>query len=128
MPQSIDIKATIGIADYSIYLALFIGALVLIFLIISIYNIVYKFFHDKKRMLKKAVFKKLKEVDFDNPKRAAYDITKYGRYLVHDDKSKKIYDELLSLLEKYKYKKDVDEKIARRVIRYYYLFIEAVDE
>jgi len=128
MPQIRDIKPIVDIPDFSIYLALFFAGIILIALIVFLYNLIYKFFHDRKRMLKKAVFKKLKEVDFENPKRAAYDITRYGRYLICDDKSQKIYDELILLLEKYKYKKEIDDKIARRVIRYYYLFIEAVDE
>ncbi len=128
MPDIKDIKTIVDIPDYSIYILLFFLFLALISLLVFIYNIIYKLLHDKKRRIRKAVLKRLKEVDFDNPKQAAYEITKYGRYLVHDDKSKKIFDELNQMLERYKYKEHIDEKIARKVIRYYYLLIEAVDE
>ncbi len=123
-----DIKPLIDIPDLSLYGVVFFALVITISLIVVVYNILYKFLHDKKRRIRKAVLKKLKEVDFSNPKKAAYEITKYGRYLVHDDKSKKVFDEILPLLEKYKYKKRVDEKLSRKVIRYYYLLVEAVDD
>ncbi len=128
MPDIKDIKPLIDIPDLSLYGVVFFTLVIAIVLIVTVYNILYKFLHDKKRRIRKAVLKRLKEVDFSNPKKAAYEITKYGRYLVHDDKSKKVFDEILPLLEKYKYKKRVDEKLSRKVIRYYYLLVEAVDD
>ena len=128
MPDIKDIKPLVEIPDLSLYVVIFLGLVIFIVAFIVIYNIIYKFLHDKKRRIRKAVLKKLKEVDFENPKKAAYEITKYGRYLVHDDKSKKVFEEILPLLEKYKYKKSVDEKLSRKVIRHYYLLVEAVDE
>jgi len=128
MPDIRDIKDIVDIPDYSIYILLFFAVAAIMVFLIFIYNVIHKILSDKKRRIKKAVLKRLKEVDFSDPKRAAYEITKYGRYLVHDDKSKRIFEELNEMLERYKYKKSVDEKIARKVVRYYYLLIEAVDE
>ncbi len=128
MPDIKDIKTIVDIPDYSVYILLFFFFLAALALLIFVYNMVRGILRDKKRRIRKAVLKRLKEVDFDDPKKAAYEITKYGRYLVHDDKSRKIFEELNLMLEKYKYKKSVDEKISRKVIRYYYLLIEAVDE
>ncbi len=128
MPDIKDIKPLVEIPDLSLYAVVFFALLIVISLAVVIYNIIYKFLHDKKRRIRKAVLKKLKEVDFNNPKKAAYEITKYGRYLIHDDKSRKVFEEILPLLERYKYKKEVDENLSRKVIRYYYLLVEAVDE
>lgn len=69
----------------------------------------------------------LKNIDLEDSKRAAYTITKLGRELVWDDRSFKIFEELLRRLQRYKYKKEVS-KLDDEVKRYLKLFLETVDE
>ncbi len=121
-----DIKPLVEISDYSFYLYLFLIIIFFLLLFIVFYKIV-KIFSNKKIDKRKILIKKLKNIDFKDSKKAAYLITKIGRELVHDDRSYKIFEELLIRLQKYKYRKN-PPKISEEVKRYLRLFIETVDE
>lgn len=102
-----DIKPLVEIPDTSFYL--FLGMLAIIVLaIVALSLFIYKEVVARRLKNKKeALLAELGRVDFSNPKKAAYTITKYGRILATDERSQKIFLELLTLLEKYKYKKEV---------------------
>jgi len=72
------------------------------------------------------LFRELKSVDFTNSKEAAYKITKYGRELVYDDRSYKIFEELLKKVQKYKYKKEVP-LVDEETKKYFKLFLETIN-
>ena len=122
-----DIRSLEPIDDISLYL--FIIAIVFVSLIIG--ALLYKLFSTmrarKKEVLRKEVLQRLKDIEFDDPKDASYKITKYARFLADDEQSKRMLEQLLPKLEKYKFIKDVPE-FDDESIRYYNLFLKSVDE
>ncbi len=104
-----DIKPLVEIDDYSIYYfsALMFVALVVV---VAIIFFIWKFY--KKRdsfSVRKKHSELLHNIDFSNPKEAAYAITKYGYTFSQDDeRHHEKYENLLSRLAPYKYKKSVD--------------------
>ena len=126
MDELRDIRGLEEISDMSFYL--FIGASIFVLLIIGLLIFLfYRHFRSKKdQNLRKEVLKRLENVNFDNPKESAYEITKYGRFLVENEQSEKIFLELEKKLEKYKFTKDVP-KIDKDTIRQYDLFLKMLD-
>ncbi|MCH9813707.1 MAG: hypothetical protein K0U47_07150 [Epsilonproteobacteria bacterium] len=122
-----DIRALEPIDDISLYL--FIIAVTFVVLIIgSLLYALIKGLRKKRAIdLRKKVLQKLKEVEFDDPKDAAYKVSKYARFLAQDERSQKMLEQLLPKLEKYKYAKDVPE-FDDESINYYHLFLKSVDE
>jgi flagellar biosynthesis/type III secretory pathway M-ring protein FliF/YscJ len=122
-----DIRSLEPIDDISLYL--FIIAIVFVSLIIG--ALLYKLFSTmrarKKEVLRKEVLQRLKDIEFDDPKDASYKITKYARFLADDEQSKRMLEQLLPKLEKYKFIKNVPE-FDDESIRYYNLFLKSVDE
>lgn len=122
-----DIRALEPIDDISLYL--FIIALVFVSLIIG--ALLYKLFstirEQKKENTRKEVLQRLKDIEFDNPKEAAYKITKYARYLATDERSQRMLEQLLPKLEKYKFIKNAPE-FDDESINYYNLFLKSVNE
>ncbi len=104
-----DIKPLVDVSDNSFVLFVVLIAAVLLFLA-GVGYLLYLFMKRRKREnRRKDAYRALKNITFGDPKRAAYDITKYG-YLFADDtpRNKEVYDNLLSRLAPYKYKKEVD--------------------
>ncbi|MBU3016081.1 hypothetical protein KO488_15090 [Poseidonibacter lekithochrous] len=103
-----DIKDIVKIPDNSIFIYF---SLVFIAFIIVISIIVYiiKYFKNKKINKRKTYFNILKDIEFKEPKRDAYTITKYLRLLVREDREKRLANELINDLEAYKYKKEVSD-------------------
>lgn len=70
-----------------------------------------------------AWLRRLESIDFENPKKAAYIMTRYGRLLAQEKRQKEIMAQLLPRLERYKYKKDVPP-LDSETKRFMKLFIE----
>lgn len=120
-----DIKPLVEIPDFSIFL--FISIIVFgSFVLIALTIFLVKYIKKRRENLKKSYLKILKSVDFSNPKESAYAITKYGRLLIYDDRSKQIFETLEQKLQAYKYKKEV-ESFDDEVKKYYNLFLEIVN-
>jgi len=122
-----DIRDLEVIPDVSFY---FFVALVIfsLALLVGIGYMVYKHFSSKsKDLTKKEVLKRLKDIEFDDPKTSAYKITKYARFLADDEKSLKVFNKLESKLLKYKYMPN-PPAIDQDTINHYNLFLESVDE
>jgi len=102
-----DIKELVEIPDFSlyIYMLLWILAIGAIFIFIIL---IYRYFYNKNRCKRKEYFKILKELDLNNAKNSAYEITKYARLLAQTQREKKLSEELIEELERFKYKKNVD--------------------
>jgi len=126
MEELRDIRGLEEIPDISFYLFLLIvgfGLLVLSGLLVMIYK---HFSGKKKDLTRKEVLKRLKDIDFEDSKEAAYKITKYARYLVEDERSQKMFLQLEEKLTKYKYIQNpppFDEDTTGQ----YNLFLEVVD-
>jgi len=104
-----DIKPLLEIQDYSLYYFLGVSFLVLL-LACGIVYLIYRYIKNKNRFnLKKEHLKLLKSVDLSDAKKAAYEITLYGASFKDDSqRHKEMYENLVSRLGEYKYKKDVN--------------------
>lgn len=122
-----DIRALEPINDISFYL--FIIAITFVSLIIAalLYKLIFTIVQRKKDNLRKEVLQKLKDIEFDDAKDAAYKITKYARFLATDERRKKMFDQLEQKLKKYKFAKDVPE-FDDNSISHYNLFLKSIDE
>ena len=104
-----DIKPLVEIPDSSIYLywgLIFLGALLIVLLGYLIYRHID---FSKKEDKQKQYLEALNAIDWSSPKKAAYRATHYGRLLATDERKKELFSQLFPLLEKYKYKKEVEE-------------------
>ncbi|WP_428025742.1 hypothetical protein [Arcobacter sp.] len=112
------------IPDISFYMFLLLITVCIIITSLLIY-LIYKFFKNRKNP-RKQYYEILKNIDLNNTKTAAYEITKYTKMLAHNERELKLADELISMLEEYKYKKEV-KKFENDVIQKYELFMENID-
>ena len=121
-----DIKGLVEIPDFSFYLYILFVVVVTTLVAVLVY-LVIKAFGSKKRNRREEILRKLRALDLDDAKEAAYMITRYGRYLVNDSARAKIYEELVRRLTPYKYKKEVPplDNETRRMIQ---LFLRVHDE
>jgi len=121
-----DIKPIVEIPDVSIYfyysiivLLVTLGSIVIFF--------IYKFLKPKKRSEEYKYYEILRNIDFKNTKKAAYDISKYGRLLAKDERQKRLILELVELLSMYKYKKEIKSKISNEIETKFQIFMESID-
>ncbi|RXK11498.1 hypothetical protein CP965_13775 [Halarcobacter mediterraneus] len=103
-----DIKGLVEIPDFSICLYMLLWILASLLFLAFIY-LVYKLIKNRKKNYRKEYYKNLKEIDFSNTKQSAYKITRYSRLLAQSLREKKLMEELLEALERYKYKKNVEQ-------------------
>lgn len=101
-----DIKELVDIPDYSLYIYMLLWILGCLVVFVLLF-IVIRYFLTRKKNKKKEYYQILKNVDLENSKNAAYEITKYARLISHSDREIKLCHELIEELEIYKYKKDV---------------------
>ncbi len=122
-----DIRGLERIDDISFYIFL-VTVTVALFVLVLIVMKLYRFYRAKRDLdIRAKVLQRYKSVDFENPKKAAYEISKYGRYLADDERSQKIFKEMHERMQKYKYKKDV-QKLSDEDMHYYEMFLGMVDE
>lgn len=103
-----DIKPLVEIPDNSFFLFLALVIFALIVLISIIFAIV-RFIKNRKKSDRKKYFEILENIDFENPKQSAYEITKYSRLLARSEREIRLCEDLVEELEQYKYKKEVKE-------------------
>jgi len=98
-----DIKPIVGIADDSlIYLLMVIAALLIVVFFIR------RIIKSKQKNEKQVAIEKLQTLDFLDSKSVAYDFKKYAELLCNND-NKAQFKQINNDLEKYKYKKHVDD-------------------
>lgn len=100
-----DIETIVEIPDFSLYIFISLAIFLALLVAIAIWKLLYRKKIDSK---KERALKILKNLELDKTKESAYAISRFGKYLVYDDRSVDIYNSLLSRLEKYKYKKEVE--------------------
>lgn len=122
-----DIKPLIQIHEYSMYY--FIGICIVAALVfLGALYLLYRWYKNRKRFNKRAHdFKILHSIKYEEPKKAAYDLTMYGATFKDDDERHlKAYENMLEKLEKYKYRKNV-ENFDADTIHVIDLFKEMID-
>jgi hypothetical protein len=122
-----EIKPFIEISDYSLIL-LVLTLLFALFIAYKLFKIAY---HFAKRNCKvncqKYYFYIFSNIDWSNPKEAAYLATKYGAVLANDKRKKELFAQLRDKLDKYKYKKDI-KSVDKETLNYYNLYKQVCDE
>jgi len=122
-----DIKPLIALHDLSL----------LIFVITILLGILIAFWLGRKAYkyarysckisCQKYFLVQFKNIDWQDPKRAAYEATKYGMYLARDKRQKEIFNQLRVRLDRYKYKQNIS-KVDEETMRYYNLYVQVCDE
>ncbi|MBA1437809.1 MAG: hypothetical protein FAF05_02280 [Epsilonproteobacteria bacterium] len=105
-----DIKPLVEIQEYSLYY--FIALVVLgVVVLMALGYLFYRYFQTKKRYNQRKEHKKMiEQIDLQNTKRAAYDLTYYGTTFADDSpRHRKYYDLMVEHLAPYKYKKNVED-------------------
>ena len=120
-----DIKSLHTIPDYSLYLFIFLILLGIVVISILLYMI-YKSIKNRSKNERKEYYQILQNIDFSNPKQAAYTITKYTRLLASTPREIKLTEELIHELEIYKYKKEI-APIEAQIITQFEILMEALD-
>ncbi len=121
-----DIKPLVEIPDYSIYLYLLFILVATTLAAVLVYMVV-KALSKRKENRKKEILKRLKSLDLNDSKKVAYEITKYGKYIISDESRGRLYEDLVKKLTPYKYKKKVpplDKEIKKEIK----LFLRVSDE
>jgi len=122
-----DIKPLLEIPDSSYYI--YWG--LIIFVSLMVLSIVFfaakKFWENRKINLAKGYVEALKNIDWKESKKSAYDATYYARLLATDERKKELFSQLEPMLEKYKYKKTVNE-IDEETQKQFNLYVQVADE
>lgn len=118
-----DIKPLVEIPDYSLYLLVALIVILAIIILLIAWRIFGYFKNRSKKSKKERALKILEAIDLQDTKATAYAITRYGKYLATEDRTKEIYKNLISKLEKHKYRKET-EPFEQETIDYFHLFLE----
>lgn len=120
-----DIKELVEIPDFSFYIYSILWILGILIFVLFVF-LLYKYFYNKNRSSRKKYFKILKELDLNDSKECAYKITKYARLLAHNEREKRLCEELIEELESFKYKKEV-KPLSDNVKIIFGRFMDSVD-
>ena len=122
-----DIKPLLEIPDNSYYIywglitfAILLGVLLLFF-------VAKKLWENRKVNLAKGYLEALKKIDWNDTKKSAYQATHYARLLATDERRKELFSQLEPMLEKYKYKKEVD-RVDQDTKNKFNLYVQVTDE
>jgi len=121
-----DIKPLVEVPDNSLLFLIAIGIGALLVLVALTFWLLRLYKQSKSENLRKSYLEKIHQVDTDNAKEAAYEISYYGRLLAENKRELEMLESLDSRLSQYKYKKDV-EKLDDDTLGYYRLFLEVLD-
>jgi len=122
-----DIKPLVEIADISRYLYWALLLFVITVLLAAGYLLYSRIKKNAKIDRQKLYLERLNSIDWSSPKKAAYKATHYGRLLAEDERREAIFAQLLPLLERYKYKKEV-EKADEETMRSFELYKRVCNE
>jgi FtsZ-interacting cell division protein ZipA len=124
-----DIKPPVQIDDWSLiwYWSLIIlGVLALAAVLFAGYKIWMKL---RKTNRRREYLEALKRINWDDPKHSAYEATRLGRLMLTDEEDRlhELYRQMVSELDQYKYKKEVDS-VGTEAKSQFDLFVKACDE
>ena len=122
-----DIKPLLEIPDSSYYIYLALMGLFALLLLAILYFVAKKFLLNRKENETKKYLQQLKKVDWSDAKSSAYLVTYLGRNLVHDERTEEIFNQILPLLEKYKYRAEVPS-VDDETLKQYELLVHVLDE
>lgn len=122
-----DIKPLLEIPDSSYYIYWGLITFGIVLLLAILFFVAKKFWENRKINLAKGYLEALKNIDWKESKKSAYDATYYARLLATDERRQELFSQLEPMLEKYKYKKEVDE-IDEDTRNKFNLYMQVADE
>ena len=122
-----DIKPLLEIPDssYYIYWGLIIFGIALAVAIL--FFVVKKYLEIRRENLARKYLAQLHSIDWKDAKESAYKATFYARKLATDDRRRELFEQLVPMLDRYKYKKEVDS-VDEDTLRQFNLFVQVSDE
>jgi hypothetical protein len=122
-----DIKPLLEIPDnsYYIYWGLILFASLL--LVGVLFFVLKKLWDNRKINLAKGYLEAIRNIDWVDTKKSAYEATHYARLLATDERRKELFSQLEPMLEKYKYKKEVDD-VDHDTQNKFNLYVQVADE
>lgn len=122
-----DIKPLLEVQEYSLYYLIATSVVALVIFVGVVYLLVKWLKARNAFNIRKEHFKLLQELDFQDAKRSAYDVTFYGATFKDDGpRHAEMYKNLIQRLEEYKYKKNV-EPLDKEVLGYIDLYKGMID-
>jgi len=122
-----DIKPLLEIPDSSYYIYWGLIGFGILLVLGILFFVVKKLLENRKTNLAKGYLEALKKIDWKDTKKSAYEATHYARLLATDDRRKELFSQLEPMLEKYKYKKEVDE-VDNDTHNQFNLYVQVADE
>jgi hypothetical protein len=122
-----DIKPLLEIPDNSYYIYWGLIAFGTLLLLGILFFVAKRLWDNRKVNLAKGYLAKLKAIDWKDAKHAAYEATHYARLLATDERRKELFSQLEPMLEKYKYKKEVDD-VDHDTQNKFNLYVQVADE
>ncbi len=122
-----DIKPLLEIPDNSYYIFWGLVIFGIVLLLFILFFVAKKLWENRKANLAKEYLAKLKEIDWKDTKKSAYEATHYARLLATDERREKLFEQLEPMLEQYKYKKVV-EMVDEEIRNQFNLYVQVADE
>jgi len=122
-----DIKPLLDIPDNSFYIYWGLIGFASLLLLAILFFVAKKFWDNRKINLAKGYVQKLKNIDWKDSKHSAYEATHYARLLAINERQKELFSQLEPMLEKYKYKKEVDS-VDQDTLNKFNLYVQVADE
>jgi len=128
MDELRDIKPLLEIPDGSYYLFLTLVFLGIALLLAIIGFGLQRYWKNKKVDMQIVYLFNFKNLDWSDVKDSAYEATKLGRILTqNNERAREIYEQLVPMLEEYKYKKEVSS-VDEKTLKQYNLLVHIIDE
>jgi hypothetical protein len=122
-----DIKPLLEIPDSSYYIYWGLISFAILLGVAILFFIAKKLWENRKVNLAKGYLEALKKIDWKDTKKSAYEATHYARLLATDERRKELFSQLEPMLEKYKYKKEV-EGVDQDTRNKFNLYVQVADE
>jgi hypothetical protein len=122
-----DIKPLLEIPDNSYYIYWGLISFALLLGVLLLFFVAKKLWENRKVNLAKGYLEALKKIDWKDTKKSAYEATHYARLLATDERRKELFSQLEPMLEKYKYKKEVDA-VDQDTKNKFNLYVQVADE
>jgi len=122
-----DIKPLLEIPDSSYYIYWGLISLGILLAVGVLFFVLKKLWDNRKINLAKGYLEAIKKIDWSDTKKSAYEATHYARLLATDERRKELFSQLEPMLEKYKYKKEVDD-IDTDTRNKFNLYVQVADE
>ncbi len=122
-----DIKPLLEIPDSSYYIYWGLITFAILLVVGILFFVLKKLWDNRKINLAKGYLEAMKKIDWVDTKKSAYEATHYARLLATDERRKELFSQLEPMLEKYKYKKEVNE-VDKDTRNKFNLYVQVADE